>query len=310
MSASQEVNTFCLTHRLGSREAFLIALCAEELAINIIEHSFTDGKKHQLELRAVVSDEAFTLRLRDNCREVESLLVIQTMGLDDAENGVTLSLAAAGDEERGVARLKADGVSVTAAMDRIRGYSYEQELFCPHVGRLLLGERAADQGIESTLAYISRSPALRLDMPLFVVRGGRAEDAVAHWHAAVVFPFEAAPDPAAAPWYSRAVFGMAGALQFLLYELSQGVIQSVLLQFLTAMALGYVSGCLYPIRFFPEWMQQAAQWLPTGCAVTFLGAGLTRRAAPAAALGLALYTALFAAAAIWLRRRRLAQSGG
>ncbi len=103
---------------------------------------------------------------------------------------------------------------------------------------------------------------------------------------------------------------MAGALQFLLYELSQGVIQSVLLQFLTAMALGYVSGCLYPIRFFPEWMQQAAQWLPTGCAVTFLGAGLTRRAAPAAALGLALYTALFAAAAIWLRRRRLAQSGG
>ena len=116
--------------------------------------------------------------LRDNCREVESLLVIQTMGLDDAENGVTLSLAAAGDEERGVARLKADGVSVTAAMDRIRGYSYEQELFCPHVGRLLLGERAAEQGIESTLAYISRSPALRLDMPLFVVRGGRAEDAV------------------------------------------------------------------------------------------------------------------------------------
>lgn len=116
--------------------------------------------------------------LRENCREVESLLVVQTMGLDEADSGVTLSLAAAGDEERGVARLKADGVSVSAAMDRIRGYSYEQELFCPHVGRLLLGERAAEQGIESALAYISRSPALRLDMPLFVVRGGRAEDAV------------------------------------------------------------------------------------------------------------------------------------
>jgi Spore germination B3/ GerAC like, C-terminal. len=116
--------------------------------------------------------------LRRNFREVEQLLVIQTMGLDKAGGGVTLSLAAAGDEQRGVARLKADGVSVSAAMDRIRGYSYEQELFCPHIGRLLLGEKAAEQGIESALAYICRSPDLRLDMPLFVVRDGTAEEAV------------------------------------------------------------------------------------------------------------------------------------
>ena len=116
--------------------------------------------------------------LRDNCREVEELLVVQTMGLDESDNGVTLSLAAAGDEERGVARLRADGASISAAMDRIRGYSYEEELFSAHVGRLLLGEKAAEQGVESALAYISRSPALRLDMPLFIVRGGRAEDAV------------------------------------------------------------------------------------------------------------------------------------
>lgn len=102
---------------------------------------------------------------------------------------------------------------------------------------------------------------------------------------------------------------MAGTLQFLLYELAPGVIQSVLLQFLTAMALGYVSGCLYPIRFFPEGMQAVAPWLPTGCAVTFLGAGLTRHAAPGAALGLALYTALFIAASILLRRRRLFRPG-
>jgi hypothetical protein len=63
-------------------------------------------------------------------------------------------------------------------MDRIRGYSYEEELFCPHIGQLLLGEKAAEQGIESTLAYITRSPGLRLDMPLFVIRGGTAEEAV------------------------------------------------------------------------------------------------------------------------------------
>ena len=116
--------------------------------------------------------------LRKNYREVEQLLVIQTMGLDSLRGGVTLSLAAAGEEDRGVARMKAEGVSISAAMDRIRGYSYEEELFCPHIGQLLLGEKAAEEGIESTLAYISRSPELRLDMPLFVVRGGTAEDVI------------------------------------------------------------------------------------------------------------------------------------
>ena len=116
--------------------------------------------------------------LRRNYREVEQLLVIQTMGLDTMRGGVTLSLAAAGEAMRGVARMKADGVSISAAMDRIRGYSFEEELFCPHIGQLLLGEKAAEQGIESTLAYICRSPDLRLDMPLFVVRGGTAADAL------------------------------------------------------------------------------------------------------------------------------------
>jgi len=137
------------------RKALIFLLCAAELL------AFA-GKKG----------------LRQNYREVEQLLVIQTMGLDAMRGGVTLSLAAAGEADRGVARLTADGVSISAAMDRIRGYSYEEELFCPHIGQLLLGEKAAEQGVESTLAYISRSPDLRLDMPLFVVRGGTAEDAI------------------------------------------------------------------------------------------------------------------------------------
>ena len=116
--------------------------------------------------------------LRGNCREVEELLVIQTMGLDRTDSGVALTLAAAGDSEGKVARMEADGVSISAAMERIRDYSYEEELFCPHIGRLLLGEKLCEDGIESTLAYICRSPELRMDMPLFVVRGGEASDAV------------------------------------------------------------------------------------------------------------------------------------
>lgn len=100
---------------------------------------------------------------------------------------------------------------------------------------------------------------------------------------------------------------MTGALQFLLYELATGVIQGVLLQFLTAMALGYASGCLYPLRFFPVAMQAVAQWLPTGCAIAFLGAGLAHQPGVGAGLALAAYAVLFFVAAAALRRRRLAR---
>ena len=116
--------------------------------------------------------------LRSNYREVEELLEIQTMGLDKTGSGVKLSLAAAGDSEDKVARMEAAGVSISAAMERIRGHAYEEELFCPHIGRLLLGEKLAEDGVENVLAYICRSPELRLDMPLFVVRGGEASSAV------------------------------------------------------------------------------------------------------------------------------------
>ncbi len=76
--------------------------------------------------------------VRTNYREVEQLLVVQTLGLDGKEGGVTLTLAAKGDSEQGVRRMKAPGSSVTAAMDRIRASIYEEELFCAHAERLLV----------------------------------------------------------------------------------------------------------------------------------------------------------------------------
>jgi len=44
-------------------------------------------------------------------------------------------------------------------------------------------------------------------------RLGRADEAAAQWHGAVIQPYDETPDPAAAPWYSRSVFDLAGVLQ-------------------------------------------------------------------------------------------------
>ena len=116
--------------------------------------------------------------VRGNYRELEQLLVIQTMGLDTRVSGVTLCLAATGDSRQGVKRLRAAASSVTAAMERIRTESFEEELFCAHIGQLLIGEKAAEAGLEDVLADLARSPDLRLDLPVYVVREDTAESAV------------------------------------------------------------------------------------------------------------------------------------
>lgn len=60
------------------------------------------------------------------------------------------------------------------------------------------------------------------------------------------------------------------ALQFLLFEISSALVSGVLLQFGVAVSLGYISGCFYPIYFFPESVQKLSEVLPSGLARTHI----------------------------------------
>ena len=114
-----------------------------------------------------------------NFRELERLLVIQTMGIDCAEEGVGISLASgAKSDGSSPVRLFSTGVSITSAIAHILSYSQEQELFLSHTGHVVLGEEAAQNGIRGYLSFICRSPNLRTDIPLYIVKGGTAQEAV------------------------------------------------------------------------------------------------------------------------------------
>ena len=117
--------------------------------------------------------------INSNFRELERLLVIQTMGIDFAEEGVGISLASgANSDGSSPVRLFSTGVSVTSAVAHILSYSQEQELFLSHTSHVVLGEEAAKNGINGYLSYICRSPNLRTDIPLYIVKGGTAQEAV------------------------------------------------------------------------------------------------------------------------------------
>lgn len=100
------------------------------------------------------------------------------------------------------------------------------------------------------------------------------------------------------------------ALSFALYSLTDHLIGGVLAHFFGTVALCFVSGCLYPVHFFPVGLQQVAAYLPTGLARTQLAGCLTGADPTQSTLWLLGYGALFLAVATALRLRRIKEVRG
>lgn len=98
---------------------------------------------------------------------------------------------------------------------------------------------------------------------------------------------------------------MAAAYSFLMFNLADSLMTGVLMQFFVSLALCFVSGCIYPVYFFPIGVQKLAAYLPTGLARTQLAGCITGRSSTTATQGLLGYTALFAVLSIALRYRKI-----
>ncbi len=117
--------------------------------------------------------------IHTNYREIQQLMVVQTMGLDQEEGSVRVSMAAAAEASgNGPRRMSATGGTGSTAIDRAYELSYEEEIFFSHVNHILVGEAAAQEDMDSFLDYLCQSPELRIDIPLYIVREGTAEQAV------------------------------------------------------------------------------------------------------------------------------------
>ena len=100
------------------------------------------------------------------------------------------------------------------------------------------------------------------------------------------------------------------AMQFLLYEVVSGMINSVLLQFITTIVMGYIGGCFYPLYFMPESVQKVASLLPSGVAFNYLSRILTDNFSLTAFAVCMLYGAVLVALAAVSRKVRIGVSEG
>jgi hypothetical protein len=63
---------------------------------------------------------------------------------------------------------------------------------------------------------------------------------------------------------------LVASLQFFAFTLSDNTVSSVLIQFFGAISLSYLCGCIYPISFFPNFLETVGNAFPLGVARSFL----------------------------------------
>ena len=98
---------------------------------------------------------------------------------------------------------------------------------------------------------------------------------------------------------------MLCAMEFFLYEVESAPVEGILLQFLCAVAQGYICGCVYPYSYFPKGVQLLGSLLPAGIAIRSL-TGLLSGEGGTWLPGM-LYALGFLALSWLLRRRRLSR---
>lgn len=97
------------------------------------------------------------------------------------------------------------------------------------------------------------------------------------------------------------------AMQFLIYELADGVVSAVLAQLLVTVGLSYISGCIYPSGSLPRSVQTVAAFTPTGITFRYLSGIFTAEPTlsdliPSILCFVILMTAVFAVRSFKIRR--------
>ena len=114
-------------------------------------------------------------------REIEHMALMRTMGVDQAEEGVRVTVSSGvqgggGQTETEPVVLSQTSGTISGALLSMQadGASY---VFYGHVGQLLLGETLARQDVTPALDYVLRDIEMRLDTSVYLVQG-QAEQAV------------------------------------------------------------------------------------------------------------------------------------
>ena len=91
-STSEKIIEFCARNGVDHKRSFYAGLCMEEMADNIVEHGFDDGKKHFADVRVVYKNDELTLRIKDDCRAFDPKEKLALVDPDDVTKNIGLRM--------------------------------------------------------------------------------------------------------------------------------------------------------------------------------------------------------------------------
>lgn len=98
---------------------------------------------------------------------------------------------------------------------------------------------------------------------------------------------------------------MFASLQFFLYELTDGIVNGLMLQLLFGVGMAYLSGYFYPSAFFPQRLRSVGGFLPAGAAAQLVECGFWERNARGAGAAVIIWLAVFLLLAAAVRKSRI-----
>ena len=91
VNISEQVMEFCKVKGLDKKRSMMAGLAIEEMAGNVVEHGFKDGKKHSIDVRIVTRDN-LTIRIRDDCRAFDPQKYLEQFSQDDPTRNIGLRM--------------------------------------------------------------------------------------------------------------------------------------------------------------------------------------------------------------------------
>ena len=86
MQVSERIGKFCERFTSDTDKINRVALCIEEMAGNVVQHAFRDGKKHYIDIKIIMEEKDIIFRLRDDGTAFNPL----TAEVEDGQYGIAV----------------------------------------------------------------------------------------------------------------------------------------------------------------------------------------------------------------------------
>ena len=83
LGLSERTQDFCEDCGIDARRSMFAGICIEEMAGNIVNYGFDDGKKHFVDVRVIIKGEQVIIRIRDDCRPFDPKKQVEIYNSED-----------------------------------------------------------------------------------------------------------------------------------------------------------------------------------------------------------------------------------